>query len=363
MLAAAPLLQAPPRQPEAPAKSFERLVGALPRLPLTQLPTPVTEAQALGEHLGLRLFVKQDDLASEVYAGSKVRKLEFFLGHARQLGCTHLVTGGSLGSHHALATAIHGSRRGFSVELLLLPEPSSDEARRVLQASAAYASSVRYVATARDLEVLWREAMSHYKDTYSIPLGGSSPLGNVAYIQAALELERQVDAHQLPEPDRIYVPMGTMGCAVGLLLGLRMTKLRSRLVAVRASNPGTSSLAKFRDLYAETNEWLRAQDPAFPTVGLDESDFYIDGRHLGGGYAIATEEGKSALRLAQQHANLRLELTYTAKALAAIVADASTLRGRPVMLWNTHAGDPPERALAPERLPKELRHFGVTRAR
>jgi D-cysteine desulfhydrase len=363
LLAAQPLLP-PQRQCDGRLiERFPKLLAALPRLRLTNLPVPVAKAQALGERLGLHLYVKRDDLACATYAGSKVRKLEFMLGQARALGRTHLVTGGSIGSHHALATAIHGSQQGFSVELLLMPEPVSEEARRVVRASAHYAQAIGYVPTARDLARQWQQAMMRHPGAYSIPLGGTSPLANVAYVEAALELERQVDANELPAPDRIYVPLGTMGCAVGLLLGLRMTRLKSRLIAVRASNPDTSSPHKLRELYATTNEWLRTQDASFPTLPIDETAFSVDGRHLGGGYAIPTEEGKAALRLAQEQASLQLELTYTAKALAALVADAPALRGASVLLWNTHAGNAPECPLAAERLPKELLPYLVTRAK
>jgi 1-aminocyclopropane-1-carboxylate deaminase/D-cysteine desulfhydrase-like pyridoxal-dependent ACC family enzyme len=335
---------------------FPALGEPLTRLPLTEGPTPVTEAEELGDGVGLsRLFVKRDDLASRAYAGSKVRKLEWFLGQARAMGCTHLVTGGSVGSHHALATAIHGRRQGFSVELLLMPEPPCEEVARVLRASAHFAQKIEYAPTAHALSEKWRRAMARHPATaYSIPLGGTSPLGNLAYVDAALELERQVDEGCLPEPTRIYVPLGTMGCAVGLLLGLRLTHLRSRLVAVRASNLNTSSRVQFRRLYEATHRTMRELDPSVPDLPMDESLFEIDGRHLGPGYAIATREGTRAMRLARESAGLVLEHTYTAKTMAALIADAPKLRGEPVLFWNTHAGDPPECSLAPERLPREL---------
>jgi D-cysteine desulfhydrase len=359
LLAASPLW-APERRP--PGLTFERFPGltkTLARVPLIERPSPVTEARELGESLGLsRLYIKRDDLASSTYAGSKLRKLELLLGHARAMGYTHLVTGGSVGSHHALATAIHGSAQGFSVELLLMPEPPGEEVARVLQASAHFAASVEYVPSARALSEQWQRALArHPGSTYSVPLGGTSPLGNLGYVEAALELERQVDEGRLPEPARIYVPLGTMGCAVGLLLGLRLTRLTSRLVAVRASNPSTSTLAKFRALYEATARGLRALDGRVPALALDESAFTIDGGHLGRGYALETREGKTAQRLARERAGLTLERTYTAKALAALIADAPKLGGQSVLFWNTHAGDPPECPLEPERLPKELRGY------
>jgi D-cysteine desulfhydrase len=356
LLAASPLLptQSPPQG--RLLQRFPRLSNSLARLPLTTGPSPITAAKDLGDYLGLsRLDIKRDDLTCAAYAGSKVRKLEFLLGHARAIGCNHLVTGGSVGSHHALATAIHGSQQGFSVELLLMPEPKGEEVSRVLRASASFAAAIDYVPTASGLSQQWQRAMArHQGSVYSVPLGGTSPLGNLGYLEAALELERQVAEGRIPEPARIYVPLGTMGCAVGLLLGLRMTRLKSHLVAVRASNINTSTPAKFRKLYEATHRWLRASDDTFPELPFDESTITIEQRHLGGGYSIGTEEGTRAMQIARERAGLVLERTYTAKTMAALIADASKLRGQPVLFWNTHAGDPPECRRLPERIPKEL---------
>jgi 1-aminocyclopropane-1-carboxylate deaminase/D-cysteine desulfhydrase-like pyridoxal-dependent ACC family enzyme len=365
LLAAPPLLAAESSPQGLLFQRFPRLSRTLARLSLTGGPTPISHAGELGDHLGLsRLYIKRDDLACTTYAGSKLRKLEFILGHARAMGCTHLVTGGSVGSHHALATAIHGAGLGFAVDLLLMPEPPGVEVSRVLRASAHFAAAIHYVPTARELSQQWQRVLARHRESaYSVPLGGTSPLGNLGYVEAALELERQVDEGRLPEPARIYVPLGTMGCAVGLLLGLRLTRLRSRLVAVRASNPGTSTPAKLRQLYAATLRGLRALDDTFPDVAIDASAFTINGRHLGRGYAIGTAEGARAMHLARERAGLVLERTYTAKTLAALVADAPKLRGRSVLFWNTHAGDPPECPLTPGRLPPELLGYLAPRAK
>ena len=364
LLAAQPFLPRKTQPAGLLIERFPKLSAVLSRLPLTNnRPIPVSGARGLGQHLGLaQLHVKRDDLAGSVYAGSKVCKLEYLLGQARTLGLRHLVTGGSLGSHHALATAIHGNQQGFTVELLLMPEPPSEEVRNVLKASIHYAKVVHYAPTVRDLARQWQQALERQpSSTCSIPLGGTSPLGNAAYVEAALELERQVDQGELPEPARIYVPLGTMGCVVGLLLGLRLTRLKSRLIAVRASNPSTSSAYKLKQLYDATQQWLRAGDSSFPELPLDETAFSIDGRHLGEGYALPTAEGRHAMKLARDQEGLELELTYTAKALSALIVDAPKLRGQPILLWNTHAGPAPDCPWEPERAPKELRSYMVPR--
>ncbi len=55
----------------------------------------------------------------------------------------------------------------------------------------------------------------------------------MGYINAGFELKEQIDAGLLPEPDRIYVPLGSMGTTIGLMLGLKIAGVRSRIIGVR----------------------------------------------------------------------------------------------------------------------------------
>src|SRR5215218_5024930 len=83
-------------------------LAAIPRARLGRFPTPV-------EHLdGFRdvdsLWVKHEDLSSDLLGGNKVRSLEFLLGRIGK-DDTVLTIGGE-GSTHVLATAVHAARLG-----------------------------------------------------------------------------------------------------------------------------------------------------------------------------------------------------------------------------------------------------------
>ena len=53
-------------------------LGHLPRIKLTELPTPLEEMPRLTQALGgPKLLVKRDDLTAVGLGGNKVRKLEF----------------------------------------------------------------------------------------------------------------------------------------------------------------------------------------------------------------------------------------------------------------------------------------------
>ena len=67
----------------------------LPRVKLTELPTPLQACPRLSEAVGhgVRLLVKRDDLTGLGCGGNKLRKLEFSLGEAKAAGCDVLIHG------------------------------------------------------------------------------------------------------------------------------------------------------------------------------------------------------------------------------------------------------------------------------
>lgn len=333
---------------------------SLPHVSLGCFPTPVDHATRLGEHLGLSgLYIKRDDLGGQPYGGSKLRKLEPLLGQALAQKRKLVVTFGGVGSNQAVATSVYASRLGLKTLLLLLPQPPSAEVRENLLADARYGAELRMSpgqsgqrATALHL------AAARGETPYIIPMGASSPLGNSGFANAAHELAAQVRTGVLPEPDAIYIAMGTMGSAVGLALGLRAAGMKTHVVAVRASNRGTSTSARFFALSRRTAAFLHDHDAASSARRLSPRDVTLDGRHLGRGYALPTRKGRAAIALARRFANLELEPVYTAKALSALIDDAPRLKGKVVLFWNTHNSRPLDlKGITPADLPRAFRGY------
>lgn len=169
-----------------------------------------------------------------------------------------------------------------------------------------------------------------------IPPGGSSAPGVVGFVNAAFELKEQVQKGDTPEPDLIYVATGTMGTAGGLMLGSRAAGLKSHVVAVAVGDQRFVNAKKMLALLRRTNAYLCSLDKSFPMCSFGESDIEIRHDFVGPGYAHFTEEGMSAAARMQQFEGIRLEGTYTGKALAGLVHDV-TERGRTgtTLFWNT----------------------------
>ncbi|MBW2455647.1 MAG: pyridoxal-phosphate dependent enzyme [Deltaproteobacteria bacterium] len=306
----------------------------------------MTSLPELASELGAASFhVKRDDLSAEPYGGGKARKLELLLGQAVADGRSQVVTFGGMGSHHAAATAIYGRQLGLQVHLFLLPQPRTDEVCRVVLTCQAQGATLHLAGSLPGAQrKAARLAATSPGDYQILPAGGTAPLGNVGFINAALELASQVEAGELPAPDELFIALGTMGSAVGLAIGLSVAELDTTIVAVRASSHRAASWRKLAALHRETVVWLRSFDPSFPDVGLDPARLRIEDRYLGRGYSLPTTRGQAATQIAAQH-GLRLDSTYTAKAFAALLAAAGDQsKGKGLLFWHTHSA----RRLEPE---------------
>ncbi|MCK6507825.1 pyridoxal-phosphate dependent enzyme [Myxococcota bacterium] len=318
--------------------------------------TPVQEAPALCPAPGARLFLKREDLAGQEYGGNKVRKLEHLLATARDQGRPVLTTG-AVGSHHVLATAWYGRRLGIAVHAVLGPQPATPHVEQTARASAGLLAGAwpvpRWPLLPAQAAVVAHELeRRHGVAPLLVPPGGSSVEGCLGSVRLGLELGRDVAEGRLPEPDQLYLPVGSGGTAAGLWVGLRAAGLGTRLVGVRVAPALLSNRAHVRALAHGLCRRLGWH------LRLASDDLVLDTAHLGAGYGHPTAAGEQALARARDTAGLSLESTYSAKAMAACLAHLSGApTGRVALFLVTANSKPldPLLASAPPTLPAPLR--------
>ncbi len=330
----------------------------LPRLPLATLPTPVEEAPALARALGVgALWVKRDDRSGPLYGGNKVRKLEWLLGSAEARGTKRLATVGGIGSNHVLATALYARPLGLSLDAAVFLHPKSVSSERSVR--AALAAGVRYhvARSAASLPAAMVSARAGRPRAQWIPAGGSSALGSLGYVDAALELAGQIAGGRCPRPDVIVLPLGSGGTVAGLLVGLALAELDLPILAVAVVHRLITNESGTRRLAARTAALLGRHGLAVPP-GRPALEVVHDA--FGRGYAHPTPAGLEATQAARD-AGLQLETTYTGKALAALAARGERFARATVLFWNTYssvdlaplAAEPPA-APVPRRLARWL---------
>jgi len=317
----------------APMELWRRLRARAPSVSLGVWPTPVhrLEWPDPGSD-GVELWVKREDRSSPLGGGNKVRKLELLLaGPPRPV-----LTAGAVGSHHVLATAIHGARVGRPCVGVLLPQPMSGHVAAtermtreacvlVLGPDRRAASTALTSSGARRLAALAIRG----RGITVIPPGGSSPLGTLGYVGAGLELADQIGRGDCPEPSSVYLALGTGGTAVGLALGLALAGIAAKVVAVRVATRLVGNTGYLRVL-AERTSRLAGFGRA-PAMNLE-----VRHEFGGAGYGRETVACREAMERFRG-CGLPLEPTYTGKALAALLADARSGRARgSVMFLDTH---------------------------
>ena len=261
---------------------------SIPWVRLGFWPTPITAAR--GE-LADRLWFKREDLSSPRYGGNKVRTLELALGAALATGATTVWATGAYGSNHALATALHAPTLGLAVGALLFPQPVSLPARANLGALASSGAIQIPVASVLALPLVMAQQRRRDRRAIVMPPGSATAIGALGALSAAIELAMQVDAGELPPPDRIVVPAGSICTSAGLLAGLHLAAAMGlgparvpMLVAVRVTPwPVT---AAFR-IVGMARAALALVAPLV-AAGLDSRTLrrglIVDGGHLGMGY-------------------------------------------------------------------------------
>ena len=153
-----------------------------------------------------------------------------------------------------------------------------------------------------------------------------------------------------------------MGSAVGLALGLGLANVATTVEAVQVVPNVVTNPDRFLALHQETHSRLRCVDQSLPSLDDPWGRVTFRADFLGSGYAETTPECLDAVRRIAATENLRLDTTYTGKALAALLADADAgkLHGRRVMFWNTYNSRRlPESVETAEvnTIPQSLRHY------
>ena len=323
---------------------YPQLGIKLPYVSLAKLPTPVHKLIELAGDIGVAdLYIKRDDLCGIVYGGNKLRKLEFILGKARRCHKKEVLIISRPEYKHTLTTSICAQNAGLGSISMLLPGNDGALVRQNLLMSHYCGTELHQYRNMPLLSLATAcEFLRHGVKTGSFPVfvrgSRSCPLGTIGYVNAAFELKKQIDDGEMPEPDRIYVALSSMGTAVGLMIGLKAAKLKSEIVSVRALNTKMANARKMVKLFHKTIGYLNSLDPSFPKLELPPSE--IDIRL--GSYCQESDfitgkviEAKSQLEKSE---GVKLDRDYTENAFTCLITDAEKgeLKDKVALFWHTY---------------------------
>jgi 1-aminocyclopropane-1-carboxylate deaminase/D-cysteine desulfhydrase-like pyridoxal-dependent ACC family enzyme len=200
-------------------------------------------------------------------------------------------------------------------------------------------------------------------------------LGALGYVNAVYELKKQLFTMALPDPDIIYVTLGSTGTVAGIAAAAQVIGLKSKIIPVRVMETPARSARLLCNLINATGMYLREMDQtfSFKEASLIGTQVMIPGvvveiNHacMGEDYAMVTSQAAKSIQILYAATGIKLEATYTGKTFAALVEDAKKgqLKNKNVLFWNTFSYGSYEEftsQVTVERacsvLPQELHHY------
>lgn len=317
------------------AELYPEIGARLPILPLADLPTPVSTRDAPIGARTCRVFIKHDDVTGREYGGNKVRKLEYVFARARERGARRIATFGAVGSNHAVATAIYARACEFDCTCFLSHQSLKPGLGRALRIHQQYGTEIlRLARPGADRLAQFRRYLQG-RDAWVVPLGGSSWLGSIGFVNAGIELANQVRAGDIPLPERIYVALGTMGTAVGLALGLALAGIETEVQAIRVTAREFANEEAAHRLLQKCAALMHHYDRSIPLDLPGRARLVCRDEFFGDGYGRTNAATEAAIDFAREHLGLALESTYSGKTMAALLADLDDGQAQNVLFWNT----------------------------
>jgi D-cysteine desulfhydrase family pyridoxal phosphate-dependent enzyme len=291
------------------------ILDTIDRLKLTDLPTPLEELPRLGKELGLiRLLVKRDDLTSLAMGGNKARKLEYDLAPCVKGGHDTVITIGGVQSNHARMTAAAARKLGLEPRLVL-GGPDVREFQGNLLLEILLGAEIRYLLDDDENDHLtavmdeWAaELVAAGRKPFTLPIGGSTGLGALGYVQAMHELSLQFGQ----DPVQIVLGVGSCGTLAGTLLGARMFMPRARVIGISVSRTARAIADRTVELIDEAATIIQTS----PQIGVSEVEAYDEYVQE---YGVITASGKAAIHLSARLEGLLLDPVYTGKVMAGLI--------------------------------------------
>ena len=331
---------------------FEILTGATPFGAMPKLEARLYTEAGKAVPARTTLLVKRDDLSESPLGGNKARKLEFLLANIFAKGAREVVTSGMYGSNHALATAVAAHEYGLKATLILGPQPVTANVRKKLLTFHALGAKLRFhsnrIGMGLDmLRAFLLDKIVPGRHPYYIPPGGSNRLGDVGYVNAFLELRDQLGVDGLP--DKIVVPVGTMGTSAGLLVGTCLAGVweRVKITGVNVADPLLTNDGATRSEARRLYNFLRQSADAADRARMPRCNFksrkafeFVE-QYYAPGYGAAYPNVFRGMELAKETENIVLDSTYSAKAFLYFLDEArhAVAAGRPLprmLFWLTY---------------------------
>lgn len=293
----------------------------VPRIRLGFYPTPFHELPRLSDRLGgPRIFIKRDDLTGLAFGGNKTRIIEYIFADAKAAGADVIVASCGVQSNWARQITAAAKILGMKPVLVLRTAQFGEKPMEYdgnLLLDKLMGADIRIVKApiTADVSKEMDEAANEYAAKGHRPyvLYSEPPIGALGYVNCAFELVNQAREQGLGIDYIVHASSGGATQA-GLVLGMKMQRLKTRIIGISAASRPKPVLV---------NDIKRLISGAAKILGLDVSvadgDVFVSDEYELGGYGVPSSAVFESIRTVAELEGIILDPVYTGKAMAGLI--------------------------------------------
>jgi len=224
------------------------------------------------------IFLKQELLDFHTIPETDAKKLEFILAEPEVERAKTFVASGRAGDFHCLAIAKAAKELGKKAVIILRQAPMTTKQVRAVMAMMNLGARVYMRETPRGFQwtMGWQRFLSRFTRRVILDEAGACGSGALGYVSALCELEAQVKAGEIPEPDYLVVPVVSGTSLAGLELGKKLLGWDRLKIQGVATHCESQTLRKdMAEIANEASEVLAQALNKKPWV-FSENDFFVD---------------------------------------------------------------------------------------
>jgi len=304
---------------------IDSLLMKVPRKEYAVLPTPVYELNLLSDISGCNVFCKRDDLTGIAFGGNKARKLDFLIADAIENKSDTLIATGANQSNFCRMVAAYGTANNMEVHLVLggeKPETPTGNLKLdyLLGANIHHINSEKWDDWERESERIAVELSLKGKSVYKMPVGGSTPIGTLGYVDAMSEIIK--DEQRLGiEFDVIVFASSSAGTQSGLVVGKAISGWKGEIIGISVAKSKREFEAEVFDLSVKTAKRFN--------VLIDKKMVVVEDSYLGEKYGARTKECENAVFYFARNFGIFLDYVYSGKAGAGLIAYLNSNKFKP----------------------------------
>jgi D-cysteine desulfhydrase family pyridoxal phosphate-dependent enzyme len=272
-------------------------------------------APRLAGKIGLsELFIKRDDLTGFAGGGNKARKLEYDFAAIIHGGYDVIITAGGIQSNHARMTAAAARKFGLDIKLVL-GGPDFELFKGNLLLDVIFGAEIRYLVDDDDNNHLtiamkkWAdELLSQGYKPFILPIGGSTALGALGYVNAMKEIAGQFGDGKV----QIIIGVGSCGTFAGTILGSRLFLPNSRVIGISVSRTSAAIDLRTKEIIRESTRLIDYKMDV-DKLSIECYDDYFSE------YGVITRECELAILDCANLEGILLDPIYTGKVMAGLI--------------------------------------------